>query len=525
MKKIWFPLAVVLMVVVSIVASFLIEKIQFARYFTAMVMPLLGGLVILIWYLLRRGLPLKQKLLVLGLVVLTPLLFLGIFRREGFAGAGYPQFVPRWAPERGADLAEAGPGLEVANHDTTPNGSTLAPEEFEAARAVRYNFSGPSRTHTMPRRAFSTDWAANPPKELWRRDIGTGWGSFSVAGGRAFTLEQRGDEEWTSCYSLLQGQLLWRTTRPARFTEGMSGAGPRSTPFVDGERVFALGGEGDLACHSVDDGSILWQRNILEGPGGENRGNLFYGKSCTPLRVGDLVVVTGGVRGGTLLAFDASSGAPVWTAGDPSEESRYSSPMVATLAGREMILAVNQNSLTGHVPATGEVILRIDWPGKMFPKSSQPIPLGGDRILCTASYGMNSFVAEVSVGADGKLTSKDLWRRNRMKTKFSTSPPYKGYSYGLDEGIFCCVDLADGEKVWKGGRYGYGQNLLVEDVVLMQMERTGEIVLIEPNPTALKELARLNALSGKTWNAPSIAGRYLLVRNGEEAACFELPAR
>jgi len=521
MKKYWFPVAVVLLIAVLIVVVFFIEKIQFARYLAAILLTLLGGLIILVWYLLRRDVTWKRKRWVLVVSLLVPILFLGVFRVE-YAGAGYPnKFVPRWTPVAGSDLAELSPtptALLTEAAQAVPN------ENAEVMKAA-YNFSGPGRIHTIPERAFSTDWSANPPKELWRRDVGTGWGSFSVAQGRAFTMEQRGDEELTICYHLLTGEPLWATSREVRFDEGMSGSGPRSTPFIDGERLYALGGVGDLACQSVKDGSIIWQRNILKGPGNEDRGNLYYGKACTPLRVGDLVVVTGGKRGGSLLAYNAESGEPVWVGGDASEESRYASPAMATLAGRDMILAVNQNSLTGHAPDTGEVILRIDWPGGGFPKSSQPIPIGGDRLFCTASYGMNSFVAEISEGADGKLTSKDVWRRNRMKTKFSTSPPYKGYSYGLDEGIFCCVDLADGEKIWKGGRYGYGQNLLVEDVVVMQMERTGEIVLIEPNPTELKELARLEALSGKTWNAPSIAGRYLLVRNGQEAACFELPAR
>jgi len=517
MKRAWFPLSVIVLVSILIVVLFFTEKLQFARYFIAILLTLLGGLIILVWYLFRRGVSWKRKGLVLALTLLIPVVFFGLFRVDGYDGAGYPnKFSLRSSPTPGSDLAELEP---IAVNDPGAAKATA-----DAANAA-YNFSGPDRTHIVPKREFSTDWDANPPKELWRRPVGTGWGSFSVADGRAFTLEQRGDAEWTACYHLLTGEPVWATSREARFDEGMSGSGPRSTPLVDGDRLYSLGGNGDLACQSAADGSMIWQRNILKGPDGEDRGNLFYGKACTPLRIGELVVVSGGVRGGSLLAYNAASGEPAWVGGDASEEGRYTSPALVTVAGREMILAVNQNSLTGHEVDTGKVILRIEWPGKIFPKSSQPVVLSGDRIFATASYGMDSFVAQVSEGKDGTLIAEDIWRRNRMKTKFSSAPPYKGYSYGLDEGIFCCVDLSDGEKIWKGGRYGYGQNLLVEDVIVLQTEKTGEIVLIEPTPTEHKELARLKALSGKSWNAPSVAGRYLLVRNGEEAACFELPAR
>lgn len=504
MKRYWFP--VLLLVLWAGLAIWLFSVNHFARYFGTTVVGMLVIPLIFFWYMLRRGVSGRKKLGVLGLCLLAPLAFLGLFKYEGFAGTGLPEFSFRFA-----GASEGSNTVEVKGENLV-DGNELGD--------LFYNFAGPDRNNMLAKRSFGTDWAANPPEELWRRPMGTGWGSFSISNGRAFTLEQHGNEEWTSCYDLATGEPIWTTKRSNEFFEVMSGTGPRSTPFIEDDRLFALGVNGHLACQSVEDGSKKWEINIL----GENE-NLIYGVACTPLRVGELVVVSGGLSGGTLLAYNAETGEKVWAAGDKTEESRYGSPRLVNLAGRDVILALNQNTLTGHDPKSGEVVLTIDWPGKVMPRSSQPILLNGDRLFATASYGMNSFVAKISAGADGTLVSEDIWRRNRMKNKFSSTQVVDGYAYGLDEGIFCCIDLSNGDKIWKGGRYGYGQNLLIEDVLLVQCER-GDVVLVAPDPSEHKEIARLeSALPGKTWNAPSIAGRLLLVRNGEEAACYRLPER
>jgi outer membrane protein assembly factor BamB len=131
---------------------------------------------------------------------------------------------------------------------------------------------------------------------------------------------------------------------------------------------------------------------------------------------------------------------------------------------------------------------------------------------------------QVTASPDGKLAATQLWKSMRMKTQFNSVTARDGFLYGLDDGLLACVDAATGERKWKGGRYGSGQSLLVDAFVLVQTE-PGDVVLAEAKPDAFKELARLPALSSKTWNHPTLAGRYLFVRNGEEAVCYELPLR
>ena len=162
-----------------------------------------------------------------------------------------------------------------------------------------------------------------------------------------------------------------------------------------------------------------------------------------------------------------------------------------------------------------------------MPKPAQPQIVGGDHVLVTASYGLGCHLLQITAaGGDGACTVEKIWESNRLKTKFSSACIYDGYAYGLDEGRFACMDLEDGTRKWKDGRYGFGQNLLIGDTLLVQCER-GQVVLVRASPEMHEELASFDALTSrtKTWNTPTLAGSYLLVRNDVEAACFQLPVK
>jgi outer membrane protein assembly factor BamB len=221
-----------------------------------------------------------------------------------------------------------------------------------------------------------------------------------------------------------------------------------------------------------------------------------------------------------LLAYRQDDGELVWKAG--TDDASYSTPAVLTLGGREQIVVVNQASVTGHDPATGSVLWTFEWPGNM-PKVAQPIAAGQDRILITSSYGVKSHLLELKPGQSGKLGCHVVWSSTAPRTKFSSATILDGHAYGLDEGTLACVDLATGERVWREGRYGFGQHLQLGGVFLIQTER-GPVVLARVGKDGLTELGRIAALSSKTWNPPTLAGRWLLVRNDREAVCYELPS-
>jgi outer membrane protein assembly factor BamB len=285
---------------------------------------------------------------------------------------------------------------------------------------------------------------------------------------------------------------------------------------VSGGRVFTVGSNGLLNALDVETGRLLWTRDVVEENGGKVPG---WGKSCSPLAVGGLVVVSAGGPGGrSLVAYREESGEPAWAAGD--DASGYSSPTLAHVAGRDQILIFNEGSVAGHDPRTGSLLWSHAWPATQ-PNVAQPVPLPGDRVLFSSGYGIGSKVFRVST--DGSALAAHLvWESPRLKAKFANAVFHDGTVYGLDDGVLTALDPETGERRWKAGRYGHGQVILAGDLLLVQTEE-GELVLVDADPRAHTEVARFQALDGKTWNPPALAAPYLLVRNDREAACYELP--
>ena len=174
--------------------------------------------------------------------------------------------------------------------------------------------------------------------------------------------------------------------------------------------------------------------------------------------------------------------------------------------------------------ATGTLLWLYKWPGGQ-PKVPDPVPIGNNRVLISAGYGLGAKLLEILPGAPLAEPPHEIWSTLLLKPKFTNLVVRDGYVYGIDDGIaLMCVEIETGKRKWKGGRYGHGQLLLVDDVLLVQAE-SGDMVLVEATPKGHHELTRFTALHDKTWNNPALAGPYLAVRNHVEAACFELPLK
>jgi outer membrane protein assembly factor BamB len=181
-------------------------------------------------------------------------------------------------------------------------------------------------------------------------------------------------------------------------------------------------------------------------------------------------------------------------------------------------------NVEGHDPADGHILWQYDWP-MPNPKCAEPLVIGDDTVLVSAGYGLGSALLRIVPGSDGNYTVEQLWAdRNlrNLKSKFANMALRDGYVYALDDGVLCCIEAETGKRHWRGGRYQHGQLLLVGELLLVVGE-AGELALVETNPKSFVELGRITALTAKTWNNPAISGRTLLVRNHEEAVCYELP--
>jgi outer membrane protein assembly factor BamB len=491
-----------------------------------------------IWLCFQSGLApmVRRTALVVSLFVALGLVV--AFRYEEVDGSLMPRFVPRWAAVPHTQL-----GAIAAGTPTEESGIDLATETDDDFP----QFLGPERTAWLGGPQLARDWKANPPRQVWKQPIGAGWSGFAARNGYAVTLEQRGDEEWVSCYEIATGQPVWGHAASARHYNVMGGVGPRSTPTIHDGRVYALGATGILRCLDGAKGTLLWQEDLLERfeiSQDDFEAMVNWGRAGSPLIVDDLVVIPAGGKQGkakSLLALRAETGEFVWNADNvisedlTTDQIAYASPTLATLAGQRQILIVNESTVSGHNPKNGMRLWSHPWPGRsnMNASSSQAVPIEPDRVLLSKGYGGGAEMIRLKPGSQGMLdvesvdTSGDdgVWRDKRvLQTKFSNVVVYDGLVYGLSEGILECVELETGKRQWKHsqGRYGHGQILGVGDLLLVLAE-DGRLALVELSPHRFTELGSIQALEGKTWNTLCLYGNRLLVRNAQEAACYELP--
>lgn len=510
----WFPLATI---VLGAAAVFYLRSLpEFERnlksWLTAAI-PLLVIILNLLWFLVTPRFSWRTRGLGLGLILVAGFGVRQAVRVDGtLDGTGLPNLVWRWSAS-GKQIGKISPALATEAPAVSDD-----PRLSQAADVAQ--FFGPNRDGTVTGAKLAADWKTRAPQELWRQPIGLGWSAYAVVKGRAYTQEQREDEELVTCYDLFTGKLLWAHADSTRFSQWQSGDGPHATPTVHDGRVYAYGGTGLLNCLNATTGKPIWQRSVLTEHKLEN---IEWGVSASPLIVDDKVIVTGGkTQGPVLYAYDLETGELMWKAGD--DQASYSSPMLAVLAGKRVILSNNVRALTAYDPATGKVLLDHAWGGNNWPKASQPLVLGGDRLFLSAGYGMGCQMLQIKAEADGSLSATELWTGMKMKTQFNSPAAYRDHAYGLDDGRLACLDLATGERLWKEGRFASGQSLLVDGLVIIQNE-SGLVHLAAAKPEGYEELGKIGALSSKTWNHPTLAGRYLLVRNDREAVCYELPVR
>ena len=489
---------------------------------------------------------LKIAAIVLGLLLVTAGVLYAVGLRivvdgGGSVGLGFPPSAERQAEvvarHREAQRAQPEPAapppaVTPAANDAAAADSAAAPEEALAPvaaataapppdprRPAPYwtDFRGPSRDGHYREQPIKTDWPSGGLRPMWKQPIGGGYASFVIAEGRAFTIEQRGPQEVAAAYDVLTGRELWTNRWTAAFREMMGGDGPRATPTWDEGRLYVLGAEGELRCLDAASGNINWRTNILQDAGASN---LQWGMSGAPLIVDDTVVVLpGGRKGQSVVAYDKHKGGRVWAALD--DQGAYSSPMLVTLGGVRQILVFTASRLVALTPDGQAVLWDHPWKTTYDVNASQPLVVGDNRVFISTGYGTGATVLEVTPGTGNRFAVREVWRNIRMKNQFTSSLLHDGHIYGLDEAILACVNAETGELKWKGGRYGYGQVMLADGHLIVVTE-DGNLALVRATPESHQEIVRFPVLDGKTWNHPAMAGGILVVRNLAEMAAFDL---
>ena len=319
-----------------------------------------------------------------------------------------------------------------------------------------------------------------------------------------------------SCYKVSTGEPVWRHRDPIRFWESNGGAGPRATPTLNKGRVYTFGATGKLNALDARTGGPVWSRNVATDSSTKVP---MWGFASSPLIVDDLVVVA---ASGKLVAYDLSTGNLRWIR--PTHGGSYSSPHRLNIDGVAQILLLSAGGATSVTPSSGAVLWESLWAGDVT--IVQPVVMAdGDLLVSTAvaTGGVGTRRIGVAHGTNG-WSVQERWTSIWLKPYFNDMVIHKGYAFGFDGSILSCIDLEDGKRKWKGGRYGNGQLvLLAEQDLLLVLSEEGEIALVKAAPDQFTELARFPAIEGKTWNHPAVVGNVLLVRNGEEMAAFRLP--
>lgn len=476
--------------------------------------------ILICWFLFGSGLPGRIRGLVGFLLLAGVVGISSVYRVERFDGSLIPTIALRSAPPRDATLE---PSLKNEVGDVKPDLTVTSPSDFPG-------FLGKDGKNQVDGVRIGTDWKSNPPKLLWKRDVGAGWSGFAVVNGFACTLEQRGSQELVTCYELASGRPCWSHAVQARHSSGLGSVGPRSTPTIHSGKVFVQGSTGIVRCLDGSTGEAVWARDLFKDFGmsqEEAEAVVAWGRSGSPLVYEDkLIVPIGGKPGGKqagIIALDLSNGTTVWES--EAFQAAYASPRAAILNSVPQILMVNEDFVSSHDPLSGKTLWTHDWPGKSTTNASvsQPVPIDGSRVLLSKGYMTGAAMLEV-IPDDGEWSVVVLWENPRaLRTKFSNVAIHKGEAYGLDERFLQCADLETGDVHWTSEKlFGYGQILRVEDLLLVMSEK-GVMHLVAADKSEYRELASYPVLEGQTWNTFCLVNNRLLVRNAEFAACYELP--
>jgi outer membrane protein assembly factor BamB len=387
-------------------------------------------------------------------------------------------------------------------------------------------WQGPHRDGVSRETGLLQSWPEGGPPRVWlSHDVGLGYAGMSVVGDTLYTLGAIDGGERLIALNVADGAIKWSTDIGPMLKNGW-GDGPRGTPTVDGDRVYAISGPGRLVCAAAVDGKVLWQVEMKDELGGKTPN---WGYTESPLVDGDRVVCTPGGKQGALAAFNKQDGRPLWRSTDFTEGAQYASIIPAEIHGKRQYIQLTQQKLVGVAAESGAVLWTADWPGKT---AVIPTPIvRGNQVYVTSGYGVGCML--VSIGPDNAVTK--VYENQLMKNHHGGVVLVDDHLYGYSDGVgWLCQDFATGETVWRE-REALGKGCLTcaEGRLYLQDEQRGDVVLAAAAPTGWSELGRFRlqpqteqrSPKGKIWSHPTIANGKLYLRDQELLFCYDISAR
>lgn len=406
-----------------------------------------------------------------------------------------------------------------------PAASLLALCAFTGTAADWPQWRGPNRNDHSPDKGLLKQWPEGGPKRVWMtKDAGLGYSGYSIVGDRLFTMGLRDGKEYVIALNTKDGSELWSAVAGERYPNKW-GDGPRTTPTVDGDRVYGLGGQGLLICAKAGDGKILWQKSLVTDLGGQLQN---WGYTESPLVVGDKVIVTPGGSQGTMAALNKNTGAVIWQTKELTDPAQYSSPILIQHAGKPQIVQLVGKRIFGVNPDTGAVLWKSDFPGQVAVIPTA-VDGGNGLIYVTAGYGVGCQL--VKIAADGQ-SAETVYAGNKvMKNHHGGVVLVDGHIYGhSDPGGWACQELATGKEVWSTKEFGKGAVHYANGMLYCLSEGNGEVALVEASTKGwnLKSRFKLDPQStqrsrdGRIWTHPVVINGRLYLRDQEYLYCYDV---
>lgn len=381
--------------------------------------------------------------------------------------------------------------------------------------------------------SIRTNWSGNPPREIWRVRLGPALSSFTISDGRAYTQVRRSvggqDQEFCIALNLETGAEIWsRALGIADYPNGGVGDddGPRSTPVVDGNRVFVFSSYLRLVCLDAASGDQIWSRDF---PAEYGAIVIPWENAASPVVESDLVIVNSNARQGQcLMGLHKEDGTIAWKG--QNDQMTQSSPVTATLGGRRQVIFFAQSGLVGVAPESGAVLWRYPLRYNGVSVAASPV-VAGNLVYCSRAYPgslsaaqAGAVVIQVTETA-GTFSASQVWSKpNQLMNHWATPVVVGGNLYGMyGQGVLLlkCIELSSGRERWSMNGFGYGSVLAVDGRILALAD-DGQLVLVAANPEAYTELARFRPLNGKCWNTPAVSNGRLYVRSTLEAVSLDV---
>ncbi len=374
---------------------------------------------------------------------------------------------------------------------------------------------GPNRDGISSETGLLAAWPSGGPPVTWKTNgLGQGYSSLAIVNGRIYTQGQRGNQEFILAFDAKTGSKIWETPT-SRAYRNDRGDGPRGTPTIDGDRLYAMTGDGVLFCLEVATGKPVWSITVAKQYGGSVPN---WGFSESPLIDGDRLIVMPGGRGASLVSLNKRDGSLQWKTG--SDPAGYSSAIVVDVGGSRQVLALSADAAIAVLENNGELLWHYTKVSNRTANIATPVYSDGAVFVSTA-YGTGCALLKL-----GPKTMSEVYFNGDMKNHYSTSVLIDNYLYGYSDSILTAMQFNTGKVAWKNRSVGKGSVTYAEKHLYLLGE-DGVIGLAEANSSAYKEISRFEVNKGSlpTWSPLVISGGKLYYRDQDNLTCFDIKAK